>query len=126
MLRSSQQVPRTKPHGNADQHQCQGRPHRPADKGLPRARLGVAPGTQQFAQLAQILLRAGVGQDRKSVVEGKSVSVRVDLGGRRNIKKKLSTNTSTTSKSTMHKHMQQTNRQELTTIPTKQNKHQNR
>src|SRR3546814_13006917 len=26
--------------------------------------------------------------DRKSVVEGKSVSVRVDLGGRRNIKKK--------------------------------------
>src|SRR3546814_13199834 len=28
------------------------------------------------------------GRDRKSVVEGKSVSVRVDLGGRRNIKKK--------------------------------------
>src|SRR3546814_13537326 len=28
------------------------------------------------------------GQDRKSVVEGKSVSVRVDLGGRRIIKKK--------------------------------------
>src|SRR3546814_12440616 len=28
------------------------------------------------------------GQDRKSVVEGKSVSVRVDLGGRRSIKKK--------------------------------------
>src|SRR3546814_11565013 len=27
-------------------------------------------------------------QDRKSVVYGKSVSVRVDLGGRRNIKKK--------------------------------------
>src|SRR3546814_13790377 len=27
-------------------------------------------------------------EDRKSVVEGKSVSVRVDLGGRRNIKKK--------------------------------------
>src|SRR3546814_17594528 len=31
----------------------------------------------------------GVRQDRKSVVEGRSVSVRVDLGGRRfNIKKK--------------------------------------
>src|SRR3546814_14960439 len=29
-----------------------------------------------------------VDQDRKSVVEGKSVSVRVDLGGRRYIKKK--------------------------------------
>src|SRR3546814_20442492 len=28
----------------------------------------------------------GRDQDRKSVVEGKSVSVRVDLGGRRNIK----------------------------------------
>src|SRR3546814_11916506 len=28
------------------------------------------------------------GGDRKSVVEGKSVSVRVDLGGRRTIKKK--------------------------------------
>src|SRR3546814_13948304 len=29
------------------------------------------------------------GGDRKSVVEGKSVSVRVDLGGRRIIKKKI-------------------------------------
>src|SRR3546814_18242848 len=29
----------------------------------------------------------GVQADRKSVVEGKSVSVRVDLGGRRSIKK---------------------------------------
>src|SRR3546814_16009066 len=33
----------------------------------------------------------GLG-DRKSVVEGKSVSVRVDLGGRRIIKKKKNTN----------------------------------
>src|SRR3546814_8780433 len=31
-------------------------------------------------------------RDRKSVVEGKSVSVRVDLGGRRVIKKKTITN----------------------------------
>src|SRR3546814_19241117 len=30
-----------------------------------------------------------VDRDRKSVVEGKSVSVRVDLGGRRTIKKKI-------------------------------------
>src|SRR3546814_9477922 len=29
-----------------------------------------------------------IAKDRKSVVEGKSVSVRVDLGGRRTIKKK--------------------------------------
>src|SRR3546814_18897805 len=35
---------------------------------------------------------SGVG-DRKSVVEGKSVSVRVDLGGRRIIKKKKTLNT---------------------------------
>src|SRR3546814_14269260 len=39
-----------------------------------------------------IVLAVGVDskykRDRKSVVEGKSVSVRVDLGGRRNIKKK--------------------------------------
>src|SRR3546814_17490236 len=34
-----------------------------------------------------------VQQDRKSVVEGKSVSVRVDLGGRRIIKKKKKLNT---------------------------------
>src|SRR3546814_12832420 len=31
------------------------------------------------------------GQDRQSVVEGKSVSVRVDLGGRRRLKKKTKT-----------------------------------
>src|SRR3546814_19197421 len=31
----------------------------------------------------------GHGRDRKSVVSGKSVSVRVDLGGRRIIKKKM-------------------------------------
>src|SRR3546814_14232389 len=35
----------------------------------------------------------GHGLDRKSVVEGKSVSVRVDLGGRRIIKKKSNTTT---------------------------------
>src|SRR3546814_13206117 len=31
-------------------------------------------------------------KDRKSVVEGKSVSVRVDLGGRRDIKKNINNN----------------------------------
>src|SRR3546814_19534718 len=35
------------------------------------------------------------GQDRKSVVSGKSVSVRVDLGGPRNIKKKKNKNNTT-------------------------------
>src|SRR3546814_14830919 len=34
------------------------------------------------------MLAFGAAQDRKSVVEGKSVSVRVDLGGRRIITKK--------------------------------------
>src|SRR3546814_11440751 len=38
--------------------------------------------------------------DRKSVVEGKSVSVRVDLGGRRLIKKKTRTNRDTSSNNT--------------------------
>src|SRR3546814_13849212 len=36
------------------------------------------------------------GRDRKSVVSGKSVSVRVDLGGRRIIKKKIYTYTIST------------------------------
>src|SRR3546814_11255716 len=35
------------------------------------------------------------GADRKSVVDGNSVSVRVDLGGRRIIKKKISITTNT-------------------------------
>src|SRR3546814_12683625 len=35
---------------------------------------------------------AHLAEDRKSVVWGKSVSVRVDLGGRRNIKKKKQSN----------------------------------
>src|SRR3546814_12503943 len=39
---------------------------------------------------------AGNEGDRKSVVEGKSGSVRVDLGGRRNIKKKNKENTNKT------------------------------
>src|SRR3546814_14582040 len=38
------------------------------------------------------LLESLEGKDRKSVVEGKSVSVRVDLGGRRFIKKKKKKN----------------------------------
>src|SRR3546814_11629340 len=33
-----------------------------------------------------------IGRDRKSVVSGKGVAVRVDLGGRRNIKKKKTNN----------------------------------
>src|SRR3546814_14946668 len=41
------------------------------------------------------LSRDRPGRDRKSVVSGKSVSVRVDLGGRRIIKKKKTTKTST-------------------------------
>src|SRR3546814_19482063 len=44
-------------------------------------------------KLAEVrdLVGAPAGTDRKSVVEGKSVSVRVDLGGRRIIKKKKTT-----------------------------------
>src|SRR3546814_19934396 len=38
-------------------------------------------------QLLKRFDRGTLGQDRKSVVYGKIVSVRVDIGGRRNIKK---------------------------------------
>src|SRR3546814_11329733 len=65
----------------------------------PRARLIVVQGPAGYGKT--VLLRqyceqrAAAGdkvawvRDRKSVVEGKSVSVRVDLGGRRIIKKKI-------------------------------------
>src|SRR3546814_12735769 len=43
---------------------------------------------RRFRYLNRFELPAGAFEDRKSVVEGKSVSVRVDLGGRRSIKKK--------------------------------------
>src|SRR3546814_15549242 len=39
--------------------------------------------------LGQQIAFLEIAIDRKSVVSGKSVSVRVDLGGRRNIKKKI-------------------------------------
>src|SRR3546814_14756375 len=44
------------------------------------------PVSERIIRLPTVLNR-----DRKSVVEGKSVSVRVDIGGRRNIKKKNKT-----------------------------------
>src|SRR3546814_19991882 len=66
------------------------------DEGLERPpRAGLGPGhaldlghqrVQQRAIARQLLDEAQ--QDRKSVVQGKSVSGRVELGGRRNIKKK--------------------------------------
>src|SRR3546814_13430296 len=43
---------------------------------------------QRHARVRDVQFCAVGLQDRKSVVEGKSVSVRVDLGGRRSIKKK--------------------------------------
>src|SRR3546814_14806650 len=42
----------------------------------------------QFCSAAELGAAVGREADRKSVVEGKSVAVRVDLGGRRIIKKK--------------------------------------
>src|SRR3546814_20626144 len=44
------------------------------------------PGGQPIGALERVAAKAA--QDRQSVVSGKSVSVRVDLGGRRIIKKK--------------------------------------
>src|SRR3546814_13789891 len=50
----------------------------------------AATNARRRVQAGAPLLRSTVAAktDRKSVVEGKSVSVRVDLGGRRSIKKK--------------------------------------
>src|SRR3546814_20773762 len=53
-------------------------------KGLARGRAD-AERTDQVGAIMLLLAERG---DRKSVVEGKSVSVRVDLGGRRIIQKK--------------------------------------
>src|SRR3546814_13364348 len=56
--------------------------------------IGARPALAEGAEGVDITLARAApaaeldAEDRKSVVEGKSVSVRVDLGGRRNIKKK--------------------------------------
>src|SRR3546814_10980849 len=48
-------------------------------------------GQENAGQQTRAAINAGtVGQDRKSVVEGKSVSVRLDHGGLRHLKKKKS------------------------------------
>src|SRR3546814_12959757 len=65
----------------------------PADRG--RVRLqphdgAAVSGGRRLGRLPGAAARQGAGRagDRKSVVEGKSVSVRVDLGGRRTLNKK--------------------------------------
>src|SRR3546814_13086847 len=50
--------------------------------------------------------------DRKSVVSGKSVSVRVDLGGRRIIKKKTHETSGTRAAPEHHRYKKDTNRNE--------------
>src|SRR3546814_12571430 len=62
---------------------------RPASAPCPLLRFGPAwPGAPLRAPGLPCARRAGLPGDRKSVVWGKSVSVRVDLGGRRTIKNK--------------------------------------
>src|SRR3546814_11038794 len=58
------------------------------NKGLPQSAAKIAQQVLADAQQQDNRPNAIKAQDRKSVVEGKSVSVRVDLGGRRIIKKK--------------------------------------
>src|SRR3546814_18210986 len=53
---------------------------------------GRVGGKATAEQSMKILVTGGGGLDRKSVVEGKRVSVRVDLGGRRIVKKKKKAN----------------------------------
>src|SRR3546814_15709102 len=56
---------------------------RPAMLTMHRARRRAVPERKNYARAFMIF----PSEDRKSVVKGKSVSVRVDLGGRRIIKK---------------------------------------
>src|SRR3546814_12465184 len=74
-------------HGIVERQRRQAEPgsQRRADRVITAERYARRQAAQKGNQLA--LLRR---QDRKSVVEGKSVSVRVDLGGRRILKKKKS------------------------------------
>src|SRR3546814_11608777 len=62
------------------------------ERHLPKQRDAGVGGELLASALAEeavgLAVLAGEAADRKSVVEGKSVSVRVDLGGRRLIKKK--------------------------------------
>src|SRR3546814_20872899 len=51
-------------------------------------RRAVTTSPAYYGPSAKISIRRTSKKDRKSVVQGKSVSVRVDLGGRRIIKKK--------------------------------------
>src|SRR3546814_13252591 len=53
----------------------------------PHIPIGVRPLAPRAARSEPLMLIRGVRPDRKSVVSGKSVSVRVDLGGSRIIKK---------------------------------------
>src|SRR3546814_12466371 len=68
----------------------------PAAAKVPRAVMQTVTDLEDPEQVLQIP-RQDLGNipriDRKSVVSGKSVSVRVDLGGRRIIKKKKNNNT---------------------------------
>src|SRR3546814_12077098 len=60
-----------------------------SNKSISRARLNCAGGSRNWGTDFSGAVRPR-RKDRKSVVSGKSVSVRVDLGGRRIIKKKNS------------------------------------
>src|SRR3546814_19757534 len=67
---------------------CRGRCSTRLLRGVGERRIGV-DGVVDAGSVAHVPRRRFPAPDRKSVVSGKSVSVRVDLGGRRVIKKKL-------------------------------------
>src|SRR3546814_16179691 len=69
--------------------------HRHVDRARRRSE-GFQPRGAIPLSVADAYRRAGRPLDRKSVVSGKSVSVRVDLGGRRIIKKKIADKQNTT------------------------------
>src|SRR3546814_17977067 len=88
-LHAGQQLPAVPQlHGN-DAHRLRRVAARAVERHDLPAPVGGQPGWPG-AQIAADRPSGRVG-DRKSVVEGKSVCVRVDLGGRRNTKKKITT-----------------------------------
>src|SRR3546814_15613343 len=55
---------------------------RATDEGVPIAKAAARPSLSATAAYQEFVVRSANSLDRKSVVEGKSASVRVDLGGR--------------------------------------------
>src|SRR3546814_17025897 len=98
-LDSGEEKQRYNQHGRKYRQPTQGSGKKPADDSLITPRSAAKPYVEPSKETAEpvhepasFALIFRKVRDRKSAVEGKSVSVRVDLGGRRMIKKKKKKN----------------------------------